>query len=464
MIHARYFFFASFYVLFWTCLSWGEETVSFKIDIERDGDASSSFNCTVVVNIVENGAIRTLRIPDALGKLLDSIHINQPKHELSIERRRLFIDNEKVAKLRFFVISSRHMPAEFSTWMTMNDGELLVRALIESRESYRARADGVRVPLASAEIRRFAQMLDPKHHGELLEALEQEAIAEDKFEKWKAARLTEPLSLILPAYIYPPDVGAAVDKSNLLAQMNIKDWVTIERDLAKLTQLGIESLVIVNPPVGENVGIDKQYEAKIAILRNLGAKPLGYVRLGAGSGIERNYDTEESIQQQLTNWKRRYPQVEGFFFDTCPADETSFPKVEGMARFAKSLFPKAKIVINPGTFPDERYMNSDAIDIVCACETNLDASTVKQAPPVDAKLAAILWDAKQNPEEEITTLRAKGFTFFYVTDRNEHVDLDGVQGPDANLQWGRLPSSAIWNNLLNTLARSKVKQSNQNRQ
>ena len=269
--------------------------------------------------------------------------------------------------------------------------------------------------------------------------------------------------LILPAYIYPPDLGATADRSNLLAQMNAKDWMTIERDLAKLTQLGVESLVIVNPPVGANVGIDKQYESKIAILRKIKATPIGYVRLGAGSGIDRTYDTVESIKQQLTDWKLRYPQVEGFFFDTCPTDEGSFPKVESMARFAKTLFPKATIVINPGTFPHELYMNCDAIDVVCACETNLGATAVQESPPSEAKTAAILWDCKQNPEAEIATLRAKGFTYFYVTDRNEEIDLDGVEGPDANLQWGRLPTASVWNSLLNTLAKLSAPQSRRNR-
>ncbi len=456
--HLFIFFIFALGLFFSTTASKGEDPVSFKIDIQRDGDASSSFNCTVVINLVEQGVIRTLRIPDPLGKLVDSLHINESQHELSVDRSRIFKEGDRVAKFKLFVISSRHMPAEFSTWMTSDDDQLLVRALIESRESYRARADGVRVPLASNEIRRFAQTLDPNEHAEIIQGLEQEAATEDKLEKQKAARLHEPLSLILPAYIYPPDPGAAADKTNLLAQMNNKDWMTIETDLAKLSGFGIESLVIVNPPVGPNIGIDKQYQSKIAILRKIGAKPLGYVRLGAGSGVERTYDTPESILQQLDRWKQWYPDVDGFFFDTCPNDEASFPNVETMARHAKTLFPKAKIVINPGVFPHKLYMNSDAIDIVCACETNLDATTVQESPPAEARLAAILWDAKQKPEVDIAALRAKGFTYFYVTDRNEEIDLDGKRGPDDNLQWGRLPSTPVWINLLNTLAKSKATQ------
>ena len=162
MIRAQHLFIFALVLFFSTTASKGEDPVSFKIDIQRDGDASSSFNCTVVINLVEQGVIRTLRIPDPLGKLVDSLHINESQHELSVDRSRIFKEGDRVSKFKLFVISSRHMPAEFSTWMTSDDDQLLVRALIESRESYRARADGVRPLLFQPRARAGRRPVQPR--------------------------------------------------------------------------------------------------------------------------------------------------------------------------------------------------------------------------------------------------------------------------------------------------------------
>jgi len=432
-----------------------QESVLFKIDIERDGDALTSFDGTLVVNFVEAGALRTMRVPGVSGSLRDSIHLDHTQQEFAIARSEVFGNNQDIAKLSFFVLSSRYMPRIYPTFIRSNESELRAAILLESKALYRAKADGVRMPLASVEIRRTANLLDPVTHSELIKQLEEEARIEEELENRQAAVLNEPLSLLLPAYIYPPDPGALADRTNRLAQLNANDWATVEKDVGKLVRLGIECNIIVNPPIGPQAAVDKQYEAKIAMLRKIKARPIGYVRLGEGTGEGRVYDTMESVEQQIAIWWSLYPQIEGFFFDTCPTDEASFDGINKIATSIKQRSPGAKIVINPGAIPHENYLNSKSIDIICAFESNLDAASLAKFPVTNSNLAAILWDSKRSPEAEIATLRPKGFSSFYITDRSDTIDLDGIPGPDANLQWGRLPSLNVWNNLLNSLARSK---------
>jgi hypothetical protein len=446
---------ASWFLVF-TATGFAQEPVVFQLHIERDGDSSTSLSGTLIVNSVENNSVRTIRIPDSNGKLKDSVRFDKPSHEFTIDGRELFSNEQDVAKLDIFILSSRYMPQRYPATIRTGESELRIETWIQSKEVYREKADGNRFPMASKEIRRIAKFLDPDTHKEIVKQLEDEAKTEEELENRKAAATQTPLSLLLPAYIYPPDAGALADKTNKLAQLNAKDWQTIETDIAKLVRLGIECNIIVNPPIGPEVTVDRQYEAKISMLRRINARPIGYVKLGDGSGPARVYESPESVEQQINDWRRLYPQIDSFFFDTCPTDEESFANIDKITKSVKQRSPKAKIFINPGTLPHESYLTSKSIDVVCAFESNLEAASLAKFQVSNTNLAAILWNSKLKPENEIAVLRPLGFTCFYITDRNDNIDLDGVSGPDANLQWGRLPSLEVWKNLLNTLAKSKT--------
>ena len=161
---------------------YGQDSIAFKVDIGRDGDSSTSFNGTVVVCKVENGIQKTIRIPGSDRKLQDSVHINKSMLEFSLDRGVIFAKGQEIAKFRFIVFSSRYMPMESWTWMKLNEDNLVLRVLIESRENYRARADGIRVPFASSEIRRLANSLDLRIHKDLVEELEKQAKEEERLQ------------------------------------------------------------------------------------------------------------------------------------------------------------------------------------------------------------------------------------------------------------------------------------------
>lgn len=303
--------------------------------------------------------------------------------------------------------------------------------------------------LPSTDIRSMVEQLKGVVPPSIIEELELEELRAKNLE----GRGQQTIALLVPAYIYPSDAGAVRDPSNVLAKLNDQDWKRLISGARRLKANGVSTWVVINPSSGPGSKVDVQYTNVIKELKLAGAQTIGYVSLGQGYGADRQYESLENIKTSISGWLTHYPQVDAFFFDTCPTEETEFAKVSDAASFAKSFDSKRPIFINPGRSPHEKYLNCKEIDAVCLLETNQGtASVVNDLPASRAKLVGLLWESDPaTVDKEVVRLRELGMSFVYVTDRNDSIDLDGVAGPDPSLQWGRLPSPPVWNKLIESL-------------
>lgn len=439
-----------------------ESQMRINLRVHTGPDDVITFSGTLLVSLRDenNGTDVYLRFATGAGNSADSLQMAGKSETLTFQRANLFVKSSQTACLRFFLYSPGYLPGEDITFV--NDDETAPAARIVLTPIDRARLyaqANPSTPKPSEIIRASANRLDPVRHKQIRDLLEREARAEEVLEAAGVARKVVNPGLIIPAYIFPPDSGALADKSNKLAQLNASDWRLIEAGVTELSARGIESLVIFNR-IASEAKVNLEFQRQIRNISRAGGTPIGYVRLGGGDGKARWYEPLEAVRQQLEAWKGLYPDIKGFFFDTCPVDSARLTGVIEAAKIAKELFPGAMVVLNPGMTPDPGYLNSPFFDAVCSCETNRSISDVPSAPGSVVSLAAILWDHKAKPSETVSQLRAKGYRYLYITDRNDKIDVDGTPGPDDNLQWGRLPTRSVWNDLIASLKSPGSKEQN----
>lgn len=166
-------------------LAISDEPFTLKMEFAPAPESSSTFNCTVVLDLIE-GDWRTSTIRMRVGsKLVDSIRVDKKNFDVSLDRANLFGKGQQSANYKIRVISSSYMPSEVKAFIKSSQTEWAHQLVLESLDSYIARADGTRVPLASMEIRKFAAGMERPTHNDLIEKLEQQAQEAERLEKEK---------------------------------------------------------------------------------------------------------------------------------------------------------------------------------------------------------------------------------------------------------------------------------------
>jgi hypothetical protein len=132
------------------------------------------------------------------------------------------------------------------------------------------------------------------------------------------------------------------------------------------------SLVIANPASGPGDSANSDYTAQIRLMRAAGMTVLGYIStVFSGKSLATAeaeidawhdlYDTEQADGSFLY--------MDGIFFDECSVEPEHQAYYKSLFDYVKSKPGKGFVMINPGTTPDESYM--EACDVVCNFEGDL---------------------------------------------------------------------------------------------
>lgn len=170
-------------------------------------------------------------------------------------------------------------------------------------------------------------------------------------------------NVIIPAYEYPGPI-----------------WDTVFNNADSVYA------AILNPGNGVGPVFDQEYKTLAKRLNDAGIVPLAYVftSYGKRSAVE--------IQMEVELWKRRYPDIQGIFYDevTSTADKIGF--YGRLTGIAKTLIGANSIVVlNPGAIPDPGY--ATVADIITTAETDQRTYLARDFPKweQDAKAYHIVY-------------------------------------------------------------------------
>ncbi|MDB5349913.1 MAG: hypothetical protein JWN86_1160 [Planctomycetota bacterium] len=176
------------------------------------------------------------------------------------------------------------------------------------------------------------------------------------------AALAKPptIALLVPAYFYPAGEGR-------------KTW---DRMIASATQAPI--VAIANPDSGPGVKRDPNYTEVLDRALKGGVTLIGYVSTRYGQR------TVGQARADMDRWLALYPQIRGFFLDEQSSDVGKLNHYAALGKHARRVAPKGRLVANPGTICDERYIAERTSDVFCLFE-NRQGFDVFQPPPWAAK-------------------------------------------------------------------------------
>ncbi len=209
--------------------------------------------------------------------------------------------------------------------------------------------------------------------------------------------------LLVPAYIYPaPGAWNAYINAHNPAK-------------------GVEVTLIANPSNGTFSTVDSNYAAAIKGAAAKGLPVLGYIHTQYGQR------TLASVEQDVANWLKLYPQITGFFVDEQAATATQLPYYASLFAYIRSKKPGAFIVGNPGRTCDVRYLvdrNVTQANVVVLWENTDQYGSFSgfNVPPAfqtlsPERVAAIIYNC--TPLKYITGptgARAKQIGYIFVTD------------------------------------------------
>jgi Spherulation-specific family 4 len=138
--------------------------------------------------------------------------------------------------------------------------------------------------------------------------------------------------------------------------------------------------MVMNPASGSGTAPISDYVTTVAQTQQSGIKVYGYVstRYGTRPATE--------VQQEIVNYRNWY-NVDGIFLDETASDSTNLAYYQQIAAFIRTQ-SNAKVILNPGVFPDEAYMNVG--DVVVVFEGKHKTYISSQVPA---------WAANYNPNK-----------------------------------------------------------------
>lgn len=174
--------------------------------------------------------------------------------------------------------------------------------------------------------------------------------------------------------------------------------------------------VIVNPSSGPGGAEDPLYTAQIEACQAVGAKCYGYVATTYGA------KAAATLNGEVDDWYSFYPDINGIFFDEVSSDEADIVYYQTARAYVVSVATPGygKVVLNPGTIPDEIYMSN--ADIVVTFEDSYANYLTYTAPSwVDAYSSEKYWHiihtcTEANMPNAITLSKNRRAGVVFVTD------------------------------------------------
>ena len=202
------------------------------------------------------------------------------------------------------------------------------------------------------------------------------------------------VELLVPAYMYP---GAGDEEWQSLIEVAARQPLS----------------VVFNPSSGVGPDIDSNFVTAIDDLRAAGGKAYGYVPTGKASR------SSAEVQAEIDTYLKWYG-LDGFFIDEVPTDGDDVGYYKGIQSFVAGKTPTLKLIGNPGTPPDEVYL--DAFDTLVLYEDSA-ADLARVTPPPyqsqhDAsRFAMLVYDASEATAKTLIDDAAEANVgFIYVTD------------------------------------------------
>ena len=173
--------------------------------------------------------------------------------------------------------------------------------------------------------------------------------------------------------------------------------------------------VILNPIDGPGNAVVSSYVTLIKNVQAAGVKVIGYVATGYGAV------SASTAKTYVDRYKAWYG-VDGIFFDEVSADSAQVSYYQGLANYVKAT-AGTFVSLNPGTIPDEAYMN--VADTVCIYEDAYDnfvswknPSWINKYPA--SKITYLIYDAPDSASvtNAITLTKQRNGGYLYVTNDN----------------------------------------------
>lgn len=139
-------------------------------------------------------------------------------------------------------------------------------------------------------------------------------------------------SLLVPAYFYPEGSGA-------------DDWARLTAAASK-----VSITAIINPDSGAGSAFDPTLGAAISTFKAAGGKVLGYVSTDWG------WRSLLTVKSDIDNYASWYP-VDGLFLDETTTGLASLPYYSLISSYAHLKNNALSLMANPGTVPNEAYLN-----------------------------------------------------------------------------------------------------------
>ena len=202
-------------------------------------------------------------------------------------------------------------------------------------------------------------------------------------------------------------------------------------------------LAIINPNSGPGAKRDPAYAAQVRDLKAHDVKVIGYVHT---SYTKRRFSEVQEEADRYFHWYA----VDGIFYDEVSNTKKEIPYYLRCRAFARSLSPKALVVLNPGTQTDEGYMA--ACDILVNFESGYaDYRNSYHAPDwVNRYPASRFWHIvlKVPTDAEMRTViresKARHAGWMFVT-------LYGDPNP-----YDKLPEDPYWSDELSALQSASI--------
>jgi Spherulation-specific family 4 len=114
--------------------------------------------------------------------------------------------------------------------------------------------------------------------------------------------------------------------------------------------------MLINPNSGSGTSVNSDYVSTVNQAKSAGIKIYGYVSTSYGNR------SLALITQDIDNYRNWY-QVDGIFLDETPSTSAQLAFYQQVANYIRTQ-PNSTVILNPGVFPDEAYMNIGDIVVV----------------------------------------------------------------------------------------------------
>jgi len=135
---------------------------------------------------------------------------------------------------------------------------------------------------------------------------------------------------------------------------------------------GAAALAVVNPNSGPGAAVEPAYAQAIRRAQAHGVRVFGYVHTSYGAR------PQAAVLAEAEGYRDWYA-VDGIFFDEARSDRAGQPYYAALRRALKARDSALLIALNPGTRPDERYM--DVAEVVVTFEGDFASYLREPTPP-----------------------------------------------------------------------------------